>query len=206
MDHRRKPTKTCPYCAETVLKAALKCKHCGEFFDDSGGFSAASIRRSSPITPQSDGKSIDSFADGLEQVILFENRRTGQRREAPVGFSFTNLFFGFFVPLFRGDLKWAVIQFFAALFTAGLCWLVFPFIYNGLYINDLEASGFRRVEPPKLTREDGAEPEESVFPCPVCGKNNTALADVMDTTATWQCADCSHQWTLPLEPTVYFSG
>lgn len=25
------PTKPCPYCAETILAAALKCKHCGEF-------------------------------------------------------------------------------------------------------------------------------------------------------------------------------
>src|SRR4051812_1127503 len=25
--------KTCPFCAETVLAAALKCKHCGEYFD-----------------------------------------------------------------------------------------------------------------------------------------------------------------------------
>ena len=29
---------------------------------------------------------------------------------APVGYSWTNLFFGFFVPLFRGDWKWAVLD------------------------------------------------------------------------------------------------
>tara|TARA_B100001057_G_C22566132_1_gene839267 strand:- start:142 stop:699 length:558 start_codon:yes stop_codon:yes gene_type:complete len=26
-------TKTCPFCAEEVQQAAVKCKHCGEFFD-----------------------------------------------------------------------------------------------------------------------------------------------------------------------------
>lgn len=27
--------KKCPYCAEDVLVAAIKCKHCGEFLNDS---------------------------------------------------------------------------------------------------------------------------------------------------------------------------
>lgn len=28
------PTKACPFCAEQILSAARKCKHCGEFLDD----------------------------------------------------------------------------------------------------------------------------------------------------------------------------
>ncbi len=123
-------------------------------------------------------------------IIWYENPRTGQRREAPIGFSWTNLFFGFFAPLFRSDWKWAVIQFFAALFSAGLCWLVFPFVYNRLYAKDLIRNGFRVVgnQPPTATQ---APPPPSSHPtkpttghgisCSTCGQVNSPANQSCDT-------------------------
>ncbi len=75
--------------------------------------------------------------------IQFENPKTGAIKEAPVGFSWTVFFFGFFPPLFRGDWKWAVIMFLLACITVGLGNLVFMFIYNKLYIKELIGSGFK---------------------------------------------------------------
>jgi hypothetical protein len=75
--------------------------------------------------------------------IVFENPHTGAIKEAPVGFSWTVFFFGFFPPLFRGDWKWAVIMFIIAMFTFGISGFVFMFIYNKLYIKDLIGSGFK---------------------------------------------------------------
>lgn len=78
-----------------------------------------------------------------KNTIYFENPRTGKMREAPVGFSWTTLFFGPFPMLFRGNWKWFAIIFILALLTWGLSNLVFMFIANKLYIKDLVNDGFK---------------------------------------------------------------
>lgn len=66
----------------------------------------------------------------------------GSIKKVKVGFSWTTLFFNFFVPTLRGDFKWAVIIFFACFFTFGIAWFVFPFIYNKIYIKKLLEKGY----------------------------------------------------------------
>lgn len=74
------------------------------------------------------------------------NPDTGEEVRAPVGFSWTTLLFGPWPALFRGDWKWAAIIFGTAIFTGGVSILVFPFIYNKLYIKDLIRDGFKLVD------------------------------------------------------------
>lgn len=69
----------------------------------------------------------------------------GVTKTVKVGFSWTMLFFGVFVPLVRGDWKWGLISIVLAPITFGISWLVFPFIYNKLYINDLKNKGYKVV-------------------------------------------------------------
>ena len=75
--------------------------------------------------------------------VIFENPITGAVREAPVGFSWTTFFFGFFPALFRRDWKWLIIMGIIATITVGLSNFVFMFIYNNLYIKDLIGSGYK---------------------------------------------------------------
>lgn len=78
---------------------------------------------------------------------------SGVSKTVKVGFSWTFFFFGLFVPLIRGDLKWFLImlalQSLAGFFTFGVgafvVSLIFAFKYNELYIKELLEKGYRPV-------------------------------------------------------------
>lgn len=82
------------------------------------------------------------------KVIL--RNHVGVTKAVKVGFSWTTLFFGFFVPLLRGDLKWAIIvgilSIALGVFTFGIGgWIpgfVFCFVYNKIYIKELLEKGY----------------------------------------------------------------
>lgn len=76
----------------------------------------------------------------MKQIMKNE---IGQVKIVKEGFSWTTLFFGVFVPLYRGDWKWFLIMLIVNLFTYGLGSIVFAFIYNKIYIDDLLAKGYR---------------------------------------------------------------
>lgn len=75
-------------------------------------------------------------------TVNLKHSQSGLVKEAPVGFSWTTFFFGFFPALFRGDIKWAAIMFLVACVTFGVSWLVFPFVYNKLYVKGLLENGY----------------------------------------------------------------
>ena len=52
--------------------------------------------------------------------ITFENPKSGAIKKAPVGFSWTTSLFWFFVPLVRGDWKWAIVMFLLTAITGGI--------------------------------------------------------------------------------------
>ena len=58
------------------------------------------------------------------------------------GFSWPNLFFGFFWFLYKGMWAWAIIFSFSAMFTLGISNLIFPFFANQLHQKNLLKSGY----------------------------------------------------------------
>lgn len=79
-------------------------------------------------------------------TIHFENLRTGQRRDAPVGFSWTTLFWGPIPMIYRGNWKWAAITIIAGLITVGFSNIIFAFFINKSHIEDLINDGYKAKE------------------------------------------------------------
>jgi hypothetical protein len=86
------------------------------------------------------------------KTVRLENE-SGVEKEVKKGFSWTVLFFGLFVPLIRGDLKWAIIMFAIHSLLAPLSIMLFglPNIiagvilaakYNETYTRELREKGY----------------------------------------------------------------
>lgn len=64
-------------------------------------------------------------------------------KEAPIGFSWTVLFFNALPALFRGHWSGFLIMVICAFLTFGLSGLVFMFIYNKMYVKHLIGEGYK---------------------------------------------------------------
>ena len=74
--------------------------------------------------------------------VNLKHSQSGLVKNAPLGFSWTSLFFGFFPALFRGDIKWTLIMLLVDFITFGFSLLVFPFFYNKVYAKALLEKGY----------------------------------------------------------------
>lgn len=86
-------------------------------------------------------------------IVNLKNPNTNQFKQVKIGFSWTMFFFGFWVPLFRGDWKWLIIMLLLdiiGLFTFGfvtaIANVVMAFLCNKLYAEDLISNGFKPTD------------------------------------------------------------
>jgi len=91
---------------------------------------------------------------GDTMKITLRHYASGHEIKCKKGFSWTTLFFSFFVPLLRGDLKWffiilitnAIVTILTAWLGTIVPWIIFAFIYNKRYISDLGKKGYLEVK------------------------------------------------------------
>ena len=90
----------------------------------------------------------------MKNVITLEHPVSGIQKTAPLGFSWTTLFFGPFPALLRGDVRNAFIIF--LLCYVGLGGIIYAFIYNKAYLKRLLSKGY------KITRVDSSSSIEEL--------------------------------------------
>jgi hypothetical protein len=79
---------------------------------------------------------------GLQKQVRMIHSESGIAKTGYVGFSWTYLLFGWFVPVMRGELQIGVLHLIITVVTFGLSQLVFPFLYNNQYMNRMLTSGW----------------------------------------------------------------
>ena len=67
---------------------------------------------------------------GWQKGIVIVHKESGIKKNCFVGYSWTYFFFGFFVPIFRGEISIGIFHLVFSIVTFGLFQLVMPFLYN----------------------------------------------------------------------------
>ena len=62
--------------------------------------------------------------------VLLRHPQSGIVKKGYFGFSWTFLFFGWFVPLFRGEILISLLHFFITVITLGIWQIIIAFLYN----------------------------------------------------------------------------
>ena len=74
--------------------------------------------------------------------ILIKHSESGLTKKGLYGFSWTYLFFGWFVPLFRGEIPIGFLHLLINLITFGIFQVVMCFKYNEQYMSRMITSGW----------------------------------------------------------------
>ena len=78
----------------------------------------------------------------MAKRVALIHPQTGLMKSGFYGFSWTFLFFGWFVPLFRGELMIALLHFTITVITIGLWQIIFAFLYNKQHTTRLLEKGY----------------------------------------------------------------
>lgn len=76
---------------------------------------------------------IGSIVMGLQKSIKVEHKESGIEKNIFIGYSWTYFLFGFFVPIFRGEIGIGIFHLIFSIVTFGVFQLIMPFLYNKQY-------------------------------------------------------------------------
>ncbi|MCF8531699.1 MAG: hypothetical protein K9G48_01735 [Reyranella sp.] len=78
----------------------------------------------------------------MATAVLIKHRPSGLIRKGYYGFSWTYLFFGWFVPVFRGELGVGALHLLFSIVTFGLWQFIVCFLYNRQFMTRMLTNGW----------------------------------------------------------------
>lgn len=86
----------------------------------------------------------------MAKPVMLKNPTNGLLKKGYYGFSWTYLFFGFLVPLIRGELGVGALHLLFSIVTFGLWQLIACFLYNKQFLTRQIAAGFKFADRPEV--------------------------------------------------------
>lgn len=85
-----------------------------------------------------------------QRPITLKHKDSGIRKTARLGWSWTYYYFGFLVPVFRGEILIGALHLVITFFTFGLFQLIWSFLYNKQHATRLLTSGWVLSDTPEV--------------------------------------------------------
>jgi hypothetical protein len=89
---------------------------------------------------------IGIFGVGLQRKVLIKHRESGLMKYGYFGWSWTYYLFGWFVPIFRGEIGIGLLHLIISLFTFGLFQVIMSFLYNKQYMTRQLLNGWELAD------------------------------------------------------------
>ena len=85
-----------------------------------------------------------------QKPIILKHKESGIRKTARLGWSWTYYYFGFLVPVFRGEILVGLLHFILTIFTFWLFQVLWSFLYNKQQITRLLTDGWVLADTPEV--------------------------------------------------------
>jgi hypothetical protein len=83
---------------------------------------------------------------GGQKKVKIKHEESGVEKNCFIGYAWTYFFFGFFVPIFRGEISIGVFHLIFSLLTFGVFQIIMPFLYNKHYSTRLLTDGWKLAD------------------------------------------------------------
>ena len=82
----------------------------------------------------------------FQKKVQLTHGESGLNKTGYFGYCWTYFFFGFFVPIFRGEIGIGLLHLIFSAITFGIFQLIMPFLYNRQYTSRLLTNGFKLAD------------------------------------------------------------